>query len=216
MAAPEVRPSPSFTTAKLTSGTIEDMIDIYEDRVRGFLLEHARALVPRPNSELAVLQLVIGYFESHATYLRGQDSKGRSPEFFKAGFLDVFGVGAKIESPDMPIPPGFLEELAEMLYEDARCGLSHDAMTRRRIMLSHHAKAPIGASVNMATQKIAATIVNPRKWLDEVEAHLKEYVTRLRDPKNVDLRRKFETLFKLKNPPGAVINFPPVPGGFFE
>src|SRR5262245_24204122 len=66
--------SPKYTTDKLASGRVDDSIDVYEDRVKGWMLDHARALVDRPHSEYAVLSTVIGYFESHATYARGEDS----------------------------------------------------------------------------------------------------------------------------------------------
>src|SRR5713101_3531167 len=97
---PKVFASPRYPPEKLRAATTEDMIDVYEDRVRGFLLDHAKALTERPNSELAVLQLVIGYFESHAMYLLGQASKGKSEAFFRHGFLDVFGAGVvKSDTP---------------------------------------------------------------------------------------------------------------------
>src|SRR5207237_180035 len=137
-----------------------------------------------------------------------EDSRRKSESFFKRGFVDVFG-GARSETPGLSLPPEFIKDLAEKLYEDARCGLSHDAMTRHRIMLSHRAKAPIGVSMNKVTGAVAAVVINPGLWVDEVDAHLKEYVARLRDVKNVDLRTKFETLFKLKNPPGHIIELPP-------
>lgn len=92
MSSPDVpmRVSPRYTAEKLKTRRVEDSIDVYEDRVTGWLLEHARALAARPHSEYAVLALLIGYFEPHASYLRGQDSKNKSKKFFREGFLDVF------------------------------------------------------------------------------------------------------------------------------
>jgi hypothetical protein len=207
--------SPKYPPGKLRMPTIEDMIDVYEDRWHGFILDHAKALVDRKNSELAVLQLLIGYFESHATYLTGEDSKNRSAQFFKAGFLDVFGV-AQSETPGMVMTPTFLDDLATKLYEDARCGLSHDAMTRHRIMLTYHATAPIGASVHKPTGTIAAIVLNPKDWIAEIEAHLREYLAKLRDPMNADLRVRFETQFTFKNPPGRRIELPPEARHYFR
>ena len=60
--------SPSFTVDKLRSGQIEDKIDVYEDRVLGWFFRSARSLLSVPNSEFALLQLTISYFEGYAIY----------------------------------------------------------------------------------------------------------------------------------------------------
>jgi hypothetical protein len=42
------RVSPQFTGEKLQSGSIEDRLDVYEDRVFGWFLDHAQSLAEVP------------------------------------------------------------------------------------------------------------------------------------------------------------------------
>src|SRR5262249_34900845 len=162
----------------------------------------------RPHSEYAVLSTVIGYFESHATYARGEDSKSKSKQFFCAGFLDVFQ-GAESKTPGMDVPADFLDSVANALYDEARCGITHEAMTRRRIMLSNRYNEAIGVSVEKKTGQIDAVIMSPRLIVEDISAHLDRYVTTLRDPANVKARELFERACKLKTPEGPPLNVPP-------
>jgi hypothetical protein len=76
------------------------------------------------------------------SYVRGEDSKNRSREFFAAGFLDVF-TEAVSHATDMSVPGNFIEKLTGHLYDEARCGITHEALTRRRILLSYGLESPI-------------------------------------------------------------------------
>jgi hypothetical protein len=204
----EMRVSPKYTIEKLRAQRVEDSIDVYEDRVNGWLLNHARSLAERPHSEYAVLALLIGYFEPHASYLLGQDSRNKSKKCFREGFLDVFP-GAESHTAGMSMPPNFRENLADALYEEARCGVSHEGLIRRRILLSYRTTEAIGVSVKKSTGNIDAICINPRRVLDDITAHLDRYVSALRDPKNVDLRQKFETACRIKTPHGPPVHLPP-------
>src|SRR4030095_5839249 len=82
--------SPRYTSDKRASRAIEDRIDVYEDRVEGWLLGPTRALLHVPHSQMAVLNLCLGYFEGWAQYSSGADSTGRSSEFFRRGLIAVF------------------------------------------------------------------------------------------------------------------------------
>jgi hypothetical protein len=84
------RISPNFSEEKLKSGLLDDLIDVFEDRLRNWLLAPAKALLNVPFGELAALSLLLGYFEPCAIYRKGEDSKGQSKAFFRAGFVEVF------------------------------------------------------------------------------------------------------------------------------
>lgn len=99
--------------------------------------------------------------------------------------------------------------MADALYEEARCGISHEGLIRRRILLAYWTTETIGVSVKKSTGDIDAIFINPRRVLDAVDEHLHRYVAALRDPANVDLRKRFETACKLKTPPGPPLNIPP-------
>jgi hypothetical protein len=80
--------SPRFPTAKLSSGSTDDRIDVYEDRLRGWLFGPARALLNVRGAEIAIFQLCLGYFEGYWIYRTGEDSKRKSKEFFKRAFIE--------------------------------------------------------------------------------------------------------------------------------
>ena len=201
--------SPRFTSEKLLSGKLEDSIDIYEDRIKGWFLDHARSLLAAPYSEIAVLQLALGYFEGYAIYRNGVDSKGRSKKFFRQAFMEVFPYAKRGKVQGIDPSPDAIEKLADLLYEEARCGLFHEGMIRHRILLAK-ASAPISVSAHKTTGEIGAIVIDPGKFLGAVEVHFTDYIAKLRDTKNPDLRSKFNAAWELKNPTGAL---PLPPGG---
>jgi hypothetical protein len=84
------RISPNFSDEKLRTGSLDDLIDVFEDRLRNWLLAPAKALLDVPFGELAALSLLLGYFEPCAIYRKGENSRGQSKAFFRAGFVEVF------------------------------------------------------------------------------------------------------------------------------
>ena len=200
--------SPSFTIDKLRSGQIEDKIDVYEDRVLGWFLRPARSLLSVPNSEFALLQLTIGYFEGYAIYRNGQDSTGHSKVFFRQAFLDVFPFFQTCE-PGMGLPSDLGQGIADALYEGARCGLFHDGMARSQILLAK-ASAPITVSAHKTSGDLGVVVIDVEKFLDNVEVHFVRYVAKLRAKNNTQLRGNFETAWNLKHP-GKI--YPLAPGG---
>lgn len=199
--------SPHFTSEKLSSGRLEDKIDVYEDRIKGWFLNHARSLLAAPSSELAVLQLSLGYFEGYAIYRNGCDSKGRSKRFFRQAFIEVFPHSRRGTVQGIDPSPDTIEKLPGLLYEEARCGLFHDGMIRHRIVLAS-SSAPISVSAHRTTGEVGAIVIDPRKFLEAVEAHFTAYTAKLRDRNNTELRANFNAAWELKNPP-ASLSFPP-------
>jgi len=178
---------------------LEDKIDVYEDRLKGWFLKPARSLLSEPNSELAVLQLALGYFEGYAIYRKGTDSRARSKEFFRQAFLEVFPHSKRAKHLGLDPTPIDLSKLVNVLYEDARCGLFHDGMIRHRIVLAP-SSAPISVASHKTTRDISAIVIDPSKFLNAIEAHFKDYLSKLRDPNNKELRANFKAAWELKNP----------------
>lgn len=201
------RISPRFTREKLSSGRLEDRIDVYEDRIKGWFLNHARSLLAAPNSELAVLQLSLAYFEGYAIYRNGSDSKGRSKKFFRQAFMEVFPHSRRGTVQGIDPSPDAIEKLPSLLYEEARCGLFHDGMIRHSIVLAS-SSAPISVSAHKITGEVGAIVIDPRKFLEAVEAHFTAYTAKLRDRNNAELRANFNSAWELKNPPVS-LHFPP-------
>ena len=75
--------SPKYYTSKLSAPTLGDYIDVYEDQIKGWYLDIARKMHSDEHAGFAALQIVFSYFEGHAVFYRGEDSKGKSRSFFE-------------------------------------------------------------------------------------------------------------------------------------
>jgi hypothetical protein len=117
--------SPSFRDSKLDSPSTDDVIDVYEDRVRNWLLAPAKVLLEQEHGGPAAFCILLTYFEGACSYARCQSSKNRSKEFFSRGFVDVF--------KSSNVPETLLLRVGDLLYSDARCGFFHDGMFRERV-----------------------------------------------------------------------------------
>jgi hypothetical protein len=194
--------SPNFPAEKLDAGRIEDLIDVFEDRMKHWSLKQARNLLSQPDSEYAITQLLMPYFEGISIYLKGEDSKGKSEQFFIEGFLSVFSPGN--------ISVEILKRVSKILWKDARCGFFHDNMIRSKIFFT---RIPIASSLNVNFPKvngkvningeISAIIINADKLFKKIDGHFTDYLAQLRNPENKELRRRFERAFKLKRSLGA-------------
>jgi hypothetical protein len=153
--------SPNFTAEKLqgANDTIENRMAVYEDRLRGWLVNwadylNAVSIDDRRHAGFAVLQLSLAHFEAHTVFLRGQDSApATSFKFFRAGILEVFPELGRDSHKD---------SILKILWKDARNGLFHHGTTLKRIRLQddlekqrafrYRSRRPRRASVGVPTQ----------------------------------------------------------------
>src|SRR6185503_18827988 len=70
--------SPRFTTEKLASGKLEDMIDVFEDQMRGWLIDPANQLVHHQHAGFGILAIVLSYFEPIGQFLDGKAGKSKA------------------------------------------------------------------------------------------------------------------------------------------
>jgi hypothetical protein len=185
----EGRISPHFRADKLDNPSVDDVIDVFEDRTVHWLLEPARSVLQSQFGDPASTCLALTYFESIRVYSTGTKSTGQSKAFFVAGFLDVFrGTGIDQE---------LLGRVAEILYADARCGFFHDGLFRQRIFFQRKPGAAIQITVPVAdgrpdpSGKIQSILIDAREFLSCVEGHLRAFVARLRDTANAVERVRF-------------------------
>jgi hypothetical protein len=187
---PKALISPHFPAEKLEDPTLDDLIDVFEDRVKYWLLEPAKKLMEGPPAEVAGFALSLSYFEGIWIFISGRDSRSHSQEFFRRAFIDVFKTSNLTEA--------LAGHVADVLYQDGRCGFYHDGMARHRIYFSKNYSAPLGVTLPMKdgvideTGTIASIVVDPPAYMLYVDGHFKKYVSRLRDPTETDLRRNFE------------------------
>ena len=199
--------SPHFPSEKLDSPSIEDLIDVFEDRLRGWLLDPAKKLLADPVDRVAGFALSLPYFEGISIYMHGEDSESRSRQFFRDGFAAVFHPSG--------LKPALLERIADVLYKDGRCGFFHDAMFRTRVYFSEYYGEPLVIAVPKIngvideTGEIQTIVVHCPKYFEYLEAHFTKYVARLRDSSESDLRSKFQAACDLKwglgSPPPVIV-----------
>ena len=196
--------SPNFPDEKLDNPSLEDLIDVFEDRVRWWLLVPAQALLQIPHGFVSAMCVLLTYFEGHAIYRRGEDSKGRSKVFFREAFADVFR--------DAKVKPILLESLSDALYEDARCGFFHDGTARDRILFSDKFDAEFIVTVPRVagqpdeTGAIQSVLVNPKSFHRAVQTHFVSYIKMLRDANNLGLRANFKAAVEAKWSPRTSVS----------
>lgn len=176
--------SPNFYATEMIDPSINDKIDLYEDRVSGWIFHPARLLNKDEHSGFALLQVLLSYFEGHAVFRRGEDSESKSKEYFSETLLSVFPEVLKF-------PDGIKSGFIEIMYRDARCGLYHTGMVRRRIVLQDSESTfTLGLDRH---DNLNTVHIDRHSFQKRIEEHFLEYLSALRNPANSDLRDKFNT-----------------------
>src|SRR2546426_557293 len=193
--------SPKYYTSKLSDPTVEDYIDVYEDQIKGWYLDVARQMHSDEHAGFAALQIVFSYFEGHAVFYRGEDSKGRSRLFFKEAFLSMFPELFSYDGMNSRL----LESTISAMYEDGRCGFFHAGITRKRFMLRDGEPIiRIGADLDTRTDALQV-FSDRRRFIDRLYEHFDRYITRLRNIRETQLRLNFTKALKLLHGPDLLL-----------
>jgi hypothetical protein len=193
---PKALISPHFSAEKLDAPTIDDLVDVLEDRVRYWLIEPAKTLIKDPIAQIAGFGISLSYFEGIWVYIQGRESRNNSKQFFKDAFSAVF---RQSNMSDI-----LLDRAGDVLYEDARCGFFHDGMMRERIFFSKFFGGPLMIVLPMVDGvldekgEIEAIVVDPEEYVQYLEGHLGKFLKRLRDTTEVELRSRFEQICHIK------------------
>lgn len=190
---PDFHISPTYKSEKFDAPTIDDLIDVYEDRILGWVLKPAKEIAAKEDGGPAALCLLLTYFEGAWSYKVCESSTGRSREFFVKGFVDVFS------SPHNNA--GVLTQLGEILYRDARCGFFHEGLFRDRIYIaSMNTDIAITLPrVNGAIDvggKIQSAVIDVSRCATGVEKHFTKTIGHLRESANATAREAFRKFFK--------------------
>lgn len=184
--------SPFFKADKLKSNSIKDKIDVYEDRVWGWLFHPVLQLLKSQHTDFAIIALVLSYFEGHWIWRTGTDSRGHSAEYFKAAFKDVFPASVPNASTQALYPgKDFAEELAQKLYTLGRCGLFHSGMAREGVF---YVRRKSEQAFRWAADKdgnIVSMAIFTECFALDVAEHFSRYIKALRQTKNDELRKNF-------------------------
>ena len=194
--------SPNYKDEKLEDPSFEDLIDVFEDRVRNWMLLPAESLLESHHGFVAAISILFTYFEGIQTYASGKDSNRSSKTHFINGFLSVFG------APD--IDKSKLRNMAETIYSEGRCGFFHEGLSKRKIVYSSVRKEALTITVPKVDGEldfqgeVRSIVINPARFLWCVKRHFDKYISDLRNEDNVHLRdcfkRTVDTKWGLEDP----------------
>src|SRR5208282_16201 len=169
--------------------TVEQKIEIFYQQIWGWQLHVADLIAnggsplgggsevqPIRHSGFAVLQICLSYFETIGQY-RALASGG-SKKYFKAGARAVLPWPQNI-------PDEMREQLLDLLYRGARCGLYHNSRTCRGVGLGQ----PPNGEAMAYDPDAQVLVISPERLPDALKCHLKRYRTELLDPINADARK---------------------------
>jgi hypothetical protein len=183
--------SPRYSTAKFPNfphdATLEDKINIFEDRILGWQIGIAKEILQRgiPHSDLALLQIVVCYFEMLGIYRSGYLGDRQSPSNFKTGFRATF--------PEIPEAD---EAYLDNFYDKVRSGVYHVGQPKAGVILSCERDTSIGFLSGTRILVICAKIL-----VEDIEIKFRQYMAELRNFANVELRRNFEARFDYDHSP---------------
>lgn len=190
------RISPHYSSKKLEPPFYKDLVDVFEDRMRYWMLYPAKKLLKNRNDQIAALGILINYFEGIEIYLSGKDSDGKSKQFFKRGFKRVFSSEGYSDIE--------IKNITEALYAQARCGFAHDGMFRNRMLFSDlNLNAilftwPKKKGEFYFTDGVESIHINPSRFFEIIEIHFENYIRILKKGKNTELVDAFKKAVDLK------------------
>ncbi len=163
----------------LNVSNICDKIEIYERQVKEWFLLPAEKMLNGEgyNGNFAALMICLSYIEGVEQYVRGERSRGSSKLFFTTGMKRI-------------TQGRFRNSKLEELYDEARCGLFHDGMTRKRMILDND----LNQSIEFTDDSIK---INPRRLFEEIKSDFDNYLDKLRREENNEYRRNFDNLYTL-------------------
>lgn len=188
--------SSKYTDEKINNPTVDDLIDIFEDRVINWLLEPAKKIMPDPTGPIPAFCLLLTYFEGIWIFIKGEDNKNKSSCFFKEAFIDVFA-SSGLESKT-------LGRVADVLYKEGRCGFFHDGMFRAKLYfkaLKDHDMLITVPRVNEIPDEngeIKSIVIDPQKFYEAIQRHFDLFINKLRDKNNTSIRDVFEKTCEMK------------------
>ena len=187
--------SPNFNSKKLEPPFYKDVLDVFEDRVAGWLIMPAKKLLDIPHCSIAAVALATNYIEGIEIYMSGSDSKSKSQQFFIRGFKRIF-TGAFSEE--------LLDAIANAIYQSLRCGFSHDGMSRNRIYFNTARNEALTITWPKKngefdpSGKLESVVINPARFVDCIELHFKQYIKELRSKNSTGAKDAFLKAINLK------------------
>jgi hypothetical protein len=142
---------------------------------------------------IALLSLLMLFFEPHGQYLSGRDSRSTSQITFESGlqrFLNWLHSQHRLA-----LAPSTIS--SEDFYKFARCGLLHSAQLKGEFLVD--AKCLRNESIYHNNHLGSGWLINPWRLLEDLEDYFKDYIMVISDSSHADyasLRTPFDASFK--------------------
>ncbi len=178
--------SPKHTTLDFPNGlNLDNKIEIFEARIEGWQFGIAKEMIEMKihHRGFAILQIIFCYFEMIGKYISGYLGEDKSNFYFQKGVKATF--------PEIPADQ---ELLLKSLYKNVRNGLYHIGMTKTNVVLRDDIPGSIG--YNSERNLVA---ICPDRLVNDLDISFHNYIAKIRDPKNIELREKFELRFDHDN-----------------
>ncbi len=164
--------------------SFDEKLNHFGGSVRHDVLDAARnSLAHDPPFYLAAVRQLAVYFEMIGKYVHGVEHDGQSEHFFKEGCREVI----KVTRPHRTVVS---DSDLERFYELVRCGAYHGAVPSFKVRFE-----PNDSTFALLTAEPPApehVVLSPLGLLRIIEKHFDDYMAKLRDPANKELRANFE------------------------
>jgi hypothetical protein len=172
-------------------------VDIYIDRLNGWLFGPLSVISPNPAAGFIVLSSLTQFFEAHAQYEFGVDTdeKGiNSGDYFRRMIESVVMPHAQLDFTASDKEQKTAKETAtRAIWKAVRNGLFHDGMIRYGIVLDRTFDAPI--TIIEPWRVTPLVVINTHELLEVLSRYFNDnYVPRLKSDETI--RRNFEMRWK--------------------
>lgn len=167
----------------LEYGNIGTKILMYEDRIKGWLLNFGRNILKDKNSDFLLLMICISYLEGNQQFRNGRPSKAKeTQEILKKSLKRMLKV------PNIKKH----QKLFDLFTREIRHGLAHGGLVKKHCLTNRNLEYPF-----MIDEEGESIIVNPLSLFELVEIDFKIYLSSLKDPENRILRKNFEKCWRM-------------------
>lgn len=156
---------------------INHKIIIYERQVKEWFLNRASSYLRGKKNGFIVLMICMSYFEGVEEFRNLNESITSSNQLFKQSIRRLY--------------PELSSLNITKLYNEARSGLFHSGMTRKRIIINNSYDLSIWFE-NHDNIKIS-----PKKLLIDIKKDFNKYIRDLNNINNTALREKFHSMFTI-------------------
>jgi hypothetical protein len=178
--------SPRYSKSKWDTGKL-DVIDVFEDQIRGWLLEFAKDLASQKHGGLATLMVCCSLLERLESTEQQASSKNQSNDFFAAHATKVFQIS---------------ESEAKDLCNALQNGLYHEALIRRGLDLDSNAQRALTVE-SVEGQPKPIIVINPQKFVGKLEEHFAGWIATTR--KDQDRLNYLESLLPEQQTPSQTV-----------